>query len=156
MENRVDRAFDWDDEISYEQPDFVTLPEGVYPFTVTKLERKDYEGSRRDGGLPPCKMAEITVEARGKDGISIFTQRLYLHSRCEGILTSFFTSIGQRQKGDKLNMNWNAVEGSTGWAQLKVREFTTRNGNDMTVNNVQRWLAPDDYRIPKDDGGDDW
>ena len=156
MDNRVDKALDWDDVISYEMPDFVTLPEGVYPFTVTKLERKDYEGSRRENGLPPCKMAEITVEARGKEGISVFTQRLYLHSRCEGILTQFFACIGQRKKGDKRSMDWRAVEGSTGWALLKVREFDTRNGNHMTVNDVQRWLAPDDYRIPRDDGGDDW
>lgn len=156
MDNRVDKALDWDSKISYEQPDFVTLPAGVYPFTITKVEKKLYEGSRREGGLPECPMAEITVEARGKDGISVFTQRMYLHSRCEGILTQFFTCIGQRKKGEELNMNWNAVEGSSGWAVLKVREFTTRNGNDMTVNDVQRWLAPDDYRIPKDDGGDDW
>ena len=53
-------------------------------------------------------------------------------------------------------MDWNKVEGSSGWAQLKVREFTTRNGNEFTTNDVARWLAPDDYRIPKDDGGDDW
>lgn len=156
MENRIDKALDWDSKISYEQPDFVTLPEGVYPITITKLERKQFEGSKREGGLPACPMAEVTVEARGKDGVSIFTQRLFLHSRCEGILTSFFTCIGLRKKGDDLNMDWGKVEGCTGWAKLTVREFTTRNGNEMTVNDVGRWLAPDDYRIPKDDGGDDW
>ena len=156
MDKRIDKALDWDSKISYEQPDFVTLPEGVYPITITKLERKQFEGSKREGGLPACPMAEVTVEARGKDGVSIFTQRLFLHSRCEGILTSFFTCIGLRKKGDDLNMDWGKVEGSSGWAQLKVREFDTRNGNHMTVNDVGRWLAPDDYRIPKDDGGDDW
>ena len=103
MENRIDKALDWDSKISYEQPDFVTLPEGVYPITITKLERKQFEGSKREGGLPACPMAEVTVEARGKDGVSIFTQRLFLHSRCEGILTSFFTCIGLRKKGDDLN-----------------------------------------------------
>ena len=38
MENRIDKALDWDSKISYEQPDFVTLPEGVYPITITKLD----------------------------------------------------------------------------------------------------------------------
>ena len=119
------------------------------------LTREDYCDGLGDC-LPACPMAEVTVEARGKDGVSIFTQRLFLHSRCEGILTSFFTCIGLRKKGDDLNMDWGKVEGCTGWAKLTVREFDTRNGNHMTVNDVGRWLAPDDYRIPKDDGGDDW
>ena len=156
MDKRIDKALDWDSKISYETPDYVTLPAGVYPITVTKLERKVFEGSKREGGLPECPMAEITVEARGKEGISVFTQRLFLHSRCEGILTGFFTCIGLRKKGEELDMDWNKVEGSSGWAQLKVREFTTRNGNEFTTNDVARWLAADDYRIPKDDGGDDW
>ena len=85
----------------------------------------------------------------------MFNQRLYLHSRCEGILTAFFTCIGQRQKGDKLSMDWSKVEGSTGWAVLKVREFTSKNGNELTTNDVARWLAPDDSRIPQDEG-EDW
>lgn len=154
--NRIDKALDWDSPISYEQPDFVTLDEGVYPFTISKMERKQYEGSRREGGLPACPMAELTIEARGKEGISTFRTRLFLHSRCEGILTNFFTCIGQKKKGETFNPNWNDVQGSSGWARLKVRTFETRNGLEGTANEIDRWLAPDDYRIPKDDGGEDW
>lgn len=157
MENtKRNEVLSWDSEISYEAPEYVTLPEGVYEFTVKEMERKQFEGSRRDGGLPACPMAELTIEARGKDGVSTFNQRLYLHGRCESILTSFFTCIGQRKKGDKLSMDWNTVEGARGWAKLKVREFTSKNGNELTTNEVDRWLAPDDYRIPKDEGGEDW
>lgn len=153
MDNRVDKALDWDSPISYEQPDFVTLEDGVYPFTVTKMERKQYEGGPK---LPACPMAEVTVEARGKEGVSTFRTRLFLHSRCEGILTQFFTCIGMKKKGETFSPDWNKVEGCTGWAKLKVRTFSTRSGNEGTANEVDRWLAPDDYRIPKDDGGDDW
>ena len=155
MDKRIDKELDWDSEISYEAPDLVTLPAGTYPFTVMKLERKRFDGSKREGGLPPCPMAEITLEARGKEGVSIFTHRLFLHSWCEGFLTAFFTCIGQRQKGDKLSMDWSQVEGSTGWVVLKVREFTSKNGNELTTNDVVRWLAPDDSRIPRDEG-EDW
>ena len=155
MDNRVDKELDWDSEISYEATQIVVLPDGVYPFTITKLERKRYNG--RSGGLPPCPMAEVTVEATGKDGMSRFTQRLYLHSRCEGILTSFFTSIGKRKHGEKLSMDWNQVEGSHGWAMIQRRTFTSNStGEEVTVNDVKWWLAPDDRRIPKDDGGEDW
>ncbi len=156
MDNRVDKALDWDSEISYEAPAYVTLPEGDYPFTITKFERKNYPGSTRPGGLPECPMAELTVEARGKDGVSTFRTRLYLHARCEGILTQFFTCIGQRKHGDKLAMDWSKVEGSTGWARLKVRNFETRNGNEGTANEVGRWLAPDEAPQATVSEGEDW
>ena len=154
--NRNDRVLDWDSEISYDAPAYVTLPEGDYPFTVTKMERKQYPGSKRDGGLPPCPMAELTIEARGKEGVSTFRTRLFLHGRCEGILTSFFTCIGQRKHGDKLAMNWNDVEGSTGWARLKIRTFETRNGNEGTANEVVRWLAPDEAPQATVTESEDW
>ena len=60
--NTTDRALDWDDEVSNEQPEFVLLPEGEYAFEVTELERARYEGSAK---LPPCKMAKLTHLRRG-------------------------------------------------------------------------------------------
>lgn len=156
MDNRMDKALDWDSEISYEGPSYVTLPEGDYPFTITKFERKQYAGSTRQGGLPPCPMAEITVEARGKDGVSSFRTRLFLHARCEGILTRFFTCIGQRKHGDKLAMDWSKVEGSAGWARLKVRTFETRSGGTGTANEVDRWLAPDEAPQAAISEGEAW
>ena len=153
MENRIDKALDWDSKISYEQPDFVKLPEGVYPITITKMEKKQYEGGAK---MEACPVADLTIEARGKEGVSVFNTRLFLHTRSEGRLTAFFTCIGQRRPGEEYTMDWNKVEGSNGWAKLKIREFDTRNGNHVTTNDVARWLAPDDSLIPKDDGGDDW
>ena len=156
MDKRIDKELDWDSEISYESPNFVTLPEGDYPFTVTELERKRYEGNRnKANGLPACPMAELTIEARGKEGVSTFTTRLYLHTRTEGLLTQFFTCIGQRKHGDKLSMDWNSVVGATGWAHLKVREFTTRQGNEGTSNEIGRWLAPEEAPTAAAEG-EDW
>lgn len=155
MDNRIDKELDWDSEISYESPNFVTLQEGDYPFTVTELQRKRYEGNRnKANGLPACPMAELTIEARGKEGVSIFTTRLYLHTRTEGLLTQFFTCIGQRKHGDKLSMDWNSVVGASGWAHLKIREFTTRQGNEGTINEVGRWLSPEE--APTATEGEDW
>ena len=41
-ENSIDRALDWDDEISQEN-EFVILPDGEYNFKVTGFERAEYE-----------------------------------------------------------------------------------------------------------------
>lgn len=157
MDNRNDRVLDWDSPISYEQPDFVTLEDGVYPFTITKMERKQYEGGPK---LAACPMAEITIEARGKNGISTFRTRLFLHSSLEWKLSDFFVCIGQKKKGEAFVPDWNQVTGSTGWAAIKVRTYETRSGGTGTANEIDDknggWLAPDDYHIPKDDGGDDW
>ena len=37
--NDAGREFGWDDEIQNDSPDLVLLPEGEYPFEVTKFER---------------------------------------------------------------------------------------------------------------------
>lgn len=72
--NTTDRALDWDDEVSNEQPEFVLLPEGEYAFEVTELERARYEGSAK---LPPCKMAKLTLHIFGGDkGDTTITHRL--------------------------------------------------------------------------------
>lgn len=89
------RAFSWDDEIRNDGPDYVLLPEGDYPFTVTKFERARFEGSAK---LPPCSMAKLSITVHGgAKGDAYLTHRLYLHTRTEGLLCAFFESIGQRK-----------------------------------------------------------
>ena len=38
MNNTADRALNWDDEFTNEQPEFVLLPEGEYSFEVTAMK----------------------------------------------------------------------------------------------------------------------
>lgn len=138
--NAIDREFDWGDEIKNDGPDYVLLPEGEYPFEVTKFERARFDGSEK---LPPCKMAVLTLRIDGGSaGETYITHRLYLHSKCEGLLCAFFTAIGQRKHGEALRMNWNNVIGARGTAQIEIHEYTKKDGSTGQSNQVKRFVDP--------------
>ena len=62
---------------------------------------------------------------------------LLLYKTMEWKLSSFFRSIGQKQRGQRLVMNWNRVVGSQGRAHFKPRSYKDRDGNDRhTASNV--------------------
>ena len=136
MSNESEREYGWDDEIQNDGPEYVVLPDGDYNFKVTGFERGRYEGGEK---IPACNMAIITLEIENDKGISSIQNRLFLHSRCEGLLCAFFTCIGQRKHGEKLKMNWNEVVGARGRAKIGHREY---NGN--IYNDIKRFYAPDE------------
>ena len=94
MSNESEREYGWDDEIQNDGPEYVVLPDGDYNFKVTGFERGRYEGGEK---IPACNMAIITLEIENNKGICFIQNRLFLHSRCEGLLCAFFTCIGQRK-----------------------------------------------------------
>lgn len=129
------RALNWDDEITQESS-FTLLPEGEYNFKVTNFERAWYDGSDK---IPPCNKAIITIKIETPQGDAEIKENFFLTTKTEGLLSAFFTCIGQKKKGEPLRMNWNKVIGSTGRVKIGTREY---NGN--TYNQVKRWLSPDD------------
>lgn len=125
----------WDSEIENDGASFELLPDGDYDFVVDKFDRERYEGGAK---LPACWKAVIHLHFTAPNGAeTIVRHNLFLHSRCEGMLCAFFTAIGQRKNGQRIQMNWNAVPGSRGRARLGHREY---NGN--TYNEVKRFLDP--------------
>jgi hypothetical protein len=135
-----ERAFGWDDTIENDSPDFVVLPEGDYDFEVIDFERARHGGSDK---LPPCNKAIVHIRIEGTDGVTTIKHNLFLHSKTEGMLCAFFTGIGQRQKGEKLAMNWSKVVGATGRAKVGIRTFTRDDGSTMTFNEIKRFYEPD-------------
>ena len=108
--NTTDRALSWDDEFTNEQQEFVLLPEGDYAFEVTGMERARFEGSAK---LPPCSMAKLTLKIfGGAKGDTTVTDRLYLHTKTQGLLGAFFESIGQCKRGETFRPRWNEVVGA--------------------------------------------
>lgn len=83
MSNESEREYGWDDEIQNDGPEYVVLPDGDYNFKVTGFERGRYEGGEK---IPACNMAIITLEIENDKGICFIQNRLFLHSRCEGLL----------------------------------------------------------------------
>lgn len=139
MTDTTERAYDWEDEIENDGADFTLLPKGKYPFTVVDFERERYGGSEK---LPPCNMAIVHVKVDGGElGTTTIRERLYLHSKTEGLLCAFFTSIGQRQHGEKLKMNWGRVIGSTGIADIGIRKYM-KDGEEKEINQVKKFLEP--------------
>jgi hypothetical protein len=138
----IGRELGWDDTIE-KDPEFSLLPAGEYNFEVISFERGRHNGSEK---LPPCNKAILKVRFEAPDGsaASTFDCNLFLHSTQEGKLCSFFTAIGQRKHGEKLQMNWNKVVGATGRAKIKIRDWNDKDGNKQQSNDVQRWLEPDE------------
>lgn len=142
-ENLQGRALDWDDEISLDSPEYITIPEGEYDFTVTGFERGRYQPGP-NAKLPSCNMAQLTIEVQTPDGLCVpVRDRLFLHSSTEGFLCEFFTAIGQRRHGERVRMNWGAVLGSRGRARVGVRTYQ-KDGETRTINEIKKYLEPKD------------
>lgn len=146
MMNNIEREFGWDDAIENDSPDFVILPEGDYNFEVIEFERGRHGGSEK---LPPCNKATIHIKIEGPEGITIIRHNLFLHSITEGMLCAFFTGIGQRKKGEKITMNWNAVVGSVGRCKVRVRKWTNDSGEEKTFNEVAKFYEPEEGAVTK-------
>lgn len=146
-----ERELNWDDEI-VKDSDFVLLPEGDYNFRVTAFERGRHNGSEK---LPPCNKAVVTLEIDSPEGLgaapakAYIKHNLFLHSRCEGLLSNFFTGIGQKKHGEPLKMNWNTVIGSTGRCKVTIRKWTGKDGNEMQSNEVKKFYEPPANTAPK-------
>jgi hypothetical protein len=144
MTDTTERELGWDDEIEKDGADFITLPEGEYDFEVTNFERERYAGGEK---LPACNKAVIEIRLDGGTlGSTTIRENLFLHSITEGILCAFFTSIGQRQHGEKLKPNWGTVVGSKGRAKVAIRKYTKKlddgSTEERTINQVKRWIEP--------------
>lgn len=144
MNNAPDRELDWDDEITNDGG-FVLLPEGDYPYTITKMERARYNGS---GKVPPCRMAQLTVAIHGGDkGEASVNYRLFLLSKFQWKISELFVSAGLADPdAETIRMQWDRIQGSTGICHVAQREFTKQSGPHAgetgTANEITKFLPP--------------
>ncbi|MGN8944830.1 hypothetical protein ACTNEF_06950 [Bariatricus sp. HCP28S3_E4] len=125
--SELGRELDWDDSIEKDS-DYVLLPEGDYEFVVESVERARHPGSDK---LPPCNKAIVKMRIDSQYGTALIIHNLFLHTNMEGMLSAFFTAIGQKKKGEKLKMNWGSVPGSTGRAHVKPKQYNGNEYNDI-------------------------
>ncbi len=79
------------------------------------------------------------------EGSTTINHNLFLHSKCEGLLCAFFSSIGQRKHGEKLRMNWSQVVGSKGRCKVGVREWVSdRDGKKRQSNEIKQFYDNED------------
>lgn len=136
---RTEGELGWNDVIENDSPEFVILPDGDYDFEVIDFERGRHNGSEK---LPPCNKAIVHIRIEGKEGISTIKHQLFLHTITEGMLCAFFAGIGQRQKGERLKMNWGTVVGSKGRCKVGTRKWTNDEGKEMTFNEIKKFYEP--------------
>lgn len=136
----MDRELEWNDVIEKDGGDYVLLPEGDYDFTVESFDRGRHNGSDK---LPPCNKAMLKLRVESPQGTAYINHNLFLHTITEGMLSSFFASIGQKRKGEPLRMDWNRVPGSRGRAKIGVYRYM-KDGEERQVNEVKRFYAKED------------
>lgn len=147
MANQVNGSeLGWDGVIENDGSEFILLPEGDYDFEVVDFERARHAGSDK---LPPCNKAVVQLKIDAPEGTAFIKNNLFLHTQTEGLLCAFFTAIGQRKKGERVTMNWNAVKGSRGRCKLGIRTWTSKSGEEMQSNEVKRFLEPEEGDLPK-------
>lgn len=132
------RAYTWDEGPIYgvQEDEFVVLPEGDYPFTVSKWERARHT-PKEGGKLPACPKAIVYCKIDGGPlGEVTVKNSLFLHSKCDSLNSQFFTAIGLRKHGDPLVFNWQAVTGQRG--RCKVGQYKGKDGN--TYNEIKKFL----------------
>lgn len=142
-ENIEERELSWDDQIENDGPDFILLPAGDYYFVVTEYERQRHAGSEK---LPPCNKAVVSLKFETPEGSTTIKHNLFLHTKTEGMICSFFTAIGLRKKGEKFTMDFNAAVGMTGRAKVSVRKWTNESGEEKTFNDIKKFYEPDESK----------
>lgn len=149
MEDR-NMLMDWNDTIESDGQEFVLLEEGEYNFTVTGFERGRFPGGQK---VPACNKATITVQVKTEEGLAVVKFDLLLYRTLEWRISSFFRCIGQKKAGEKLVMDWNKVVGSRGRAHFKQRTYTNNQGEERTVNDIDRFIDynPEFFKTTMDD-----
>lgn len=138
-----EKTLGWDDPISNDdQGGFEIAEPGEYAFEIVNLVRGRHS-AKADGKIPDCPKAEVTVRIYTRDGDKVdIKHNLYLHSRCEGMLCTFFRAIGQRKHGEAMRPNWANVVGSSGRCKVGVRDYVASNGANKKANEVKTFLDP--------------
>lgn len=137
----VERELGWDDEIEKDSGGgFIVLPEGDYDFTVGKFERGRFKGSDK---LPPCNQAKVELIIHSPEhGDVTIEHLLFLHTKTEGLLSNFFSGIGQKRKGEKLRMNWPAAVGARGRLKLYIDKYKAKDKETEYTSNKVKSFYP--------------
>ena len=139
---------DWDAEIKDDSSGFTPLPDGWYIGRVLSVERARHNGSAK---LPPCPKAIVKLLLEERPGkTKIITYNLYLHSSVERRLSAFFRAIGQKQKGERIRMDWNSVPGSRIRVYVKTKKFKNADGEEREFTNVDKCSDYDESWFPSD------
>lgn len=140
------RELGWNDFIENDgKSPNVVLPEGDYPFEVIDYEKTRSKGT---GKFPSCAMARVQLEFDGGNlGKTVVYENILLHTDFEWKISQFFNSIGQKRKGERIKMNWDAARHARGRAHLSIRTWIGDDGKERKANEVKYFLDYDEDKM---------
>lgn len=134
-------AYDWNSTITQDSEVFLLLEPGEYTATVEEVRKEWHEGST-DSKIRNCPKAVVVARIETPEGVARINTNLLLHQNLEWKLSQFFTSIGLKQKGQPLVMDWNKVVGKQ--AKIKVKNTPGWKDPSQTYNEIDAWLPPEE------------
>lgn len=132
-----DEIQDWG-PIEVDENEFVLLPEGRYPFAVTKLER-----TRSKDGVPMAKVS-LRVDG-GASGSTTVIENIKLIKSTDWKKAQLFSSIGTPSVNGKVAVDWDALDmgiaagTANGVADFEVNEYA-KDGKSYRNNKVSAFL----------------
>lgn len=139
--SEFDREFSWNDTIQNDRT-FEPIPAGEYSFEVKGFERGRFNGSEK---MPACPQAIMSIRVDDGKNSTTLKYNLFLHSKTEGMLCSYFAAVGMRKKGQPLRMDFEGSVGRRGRCKVGIRKWTGNNGQMMESNEIQSFIMPSDY-----------
>ena len=114
--------------------DYIILEPGEYDCVIDAIERGQYAGGDKMG---PCPTVKVFMHVDTPNGKAFMNNQLFLSKKTLGLLAQFFESVGMKEKGQDINLNWfDNVAGRTARIKTSVREY-----NGKQYNQVDRFIA---------------
>lgn len=95
--------FNWNDNVTADSSEFITLMPGKYFGKVSKIDKKHWEGNGKMNG---CPYAEVTIEAKDADGRAAYIKdNLFLARSVEWKIGQFLHAFGLKKKGEPVRVD---------------------------------------------------
>ncbi len=100
MNNNAD-FFNWDDEITSNGSDFVTLMPGTYKGTITNVTKGRWN---KKGEMIGCPYAEVSISIPddGNGNSAVIKENLFLARKMEFKIASFLMALGLKKKDEPI------------------------------------------------------
>ncbi len=123
---------DYDSVITADAEEKVILPDGEYNFQVRGFERTTSKTNKK---MVKLELVVWPDELMAMQPPTV-NDYLVLTSSNEWKLSSFFTSLGMKRKGEPLRMDWNATIGAKG----RLRLFVESDPKYGESNKIDRYI----------------
>lgn len=112
------------------------IPDGEYYFRVLDVQRKTWDDKWS------CEAARLELLVKWNSGKAKFMQEIPCHTTFEWKLGAFFCSVGLRQHGEKIAMNWPAAIGQYGRCKIETKPGNKEGKSFKNLNFLDRDSAP--------------